>query len=281
MTYMPGPVHDSVDVRFHLDAETWRDGHDGLSLALNSGCSSGAHNAVQSDYRLWPNPKYRDRNGNDKDRAQKDLPHTRLYWEIEYDHQKVVELSEHGAKLMRRSDYTRFFIGATISKPDDIDALYDAAVVLWGKDDSTNEISVLEAVSFGAKDLSDEMKEAYSQTRQARLPAVGVDGWRRPENAGALPVERLTPTPEEWLLRIPAKGILYKVMTGKRNQDGERKYFWDTLAENEVGDMVIDLLRMTYGISFQNETGDSTDEEDEVSWKKEPELCRHTFGKTM
>jgi hypothetical protein len=268
MTYMPGPIDGSVDVRFHLDAEKWRDGHDGLSLALNSGCSSGAHNAVQPDYRLWPNPKYRDKNGNDEDRAHKGLPHTRLYWEIEYNHRKVVALSEHGAKLMRRSDYTRFFIGATISEPDDVDAAYEAAIVLWGKDDSTNEISVLEAVSFGTKDLSDETKEAYSKSQRARLPAVGVDEWRRPENAGALPVERPTPTPEEWLLRIPSKGILYKVMTGKRNQDGDRTYFWDTLAENEIGDMVVDLLRMSYGINLQSVpigTGDSTDEENEDS----------------
>ena len=58
---------------------------------------------------------------------------------------------------MNRSPYTRLFLGAIISEPDE-DSSYEAGIVLWGKDEQDDTISVFDAVSFGTKDLSDETK---------------------------------------------------------------------------------------------------------------------------
>lgn len=170
MTYMPGPAHGGVDAYFIGEAQSWRKSCAAVETVLDSGCSSGAHNAVQPDHRFFPYKKYRDKNGNDKDRAQHNLPHTRMYWEIEYNHRKFGELRQHGATLMRRTPYTRLFLGATISKPDTGDDKYEAAIVLWGKADGADTISVLDAVSFGTRDLSDATKAEYSKIRQDRLP---------------------------------------------------------------------------------------------------------------
>lgn len=266
MTYMPGPIHGTVDVKFHGDAESWLSAQTAVTKFLNTGCSSGAHNAVQPDHRIFPFKKYRDRNGNDVDKAHKTLPHTRMYWEVEYDHRNIVELRQHGAKLMRRTPYTRLFLGVTISKPDDADlSLYEAAIILWGKDNADDTISVLEAVSFGTRDLCEETKYSFSTDRQDRLPAVGRDQWRRPENAGANPVAFLSPPPQQWLLQVPFTGLLYKVMTGKRNQHGDREYLLDTLSEGEVSDMAVDLLAMSYRIYMTADAamGDSSEEENE------------------
>ena len=241
MTYMPGPTHGGVDAKFIHMAENWIHGSHALESVLGTGFSSGASNAVQPDHRIFPFKKYRDRNGNDTDRAHKDLPNTRMYWEVEYDHRDVVGLRQHGAKLMNRSPYTRLFLGATISKADEVDSSYEAAIVLWGKDNADDTISVLDAVSFGTRDISEETKQEWSEHRANRLPVVGIEQWRRPADADAALVKLVSPTPEEWLLRVPFTGLLYKVVSGKRNADGDYEYLLDTLGD-DLNDMEVDLL---------------------------------------
>ena len=255
MTYMPGPTHGGVDAKFIHMAENWINKNPAIETVLGTGCSSGASNAVQPDHRIFPFKKYRDRNGNDIDRAHKDLPHTRMYWEVEYDHRDVVGLRQHGAYLMKRSPYTRLFLGATVSKPDEVDSSYEAAIVLWGKDDNNDTISVLDAVSFGTKDLSEQTKQDWSEHRANRLPAVGINQWRRPARAGATPVELVSPTPEQWLLKVPCNGLLYKVMTGKKNANGDYQYIVDTLGD-DLNDMDVDLLRMSYTIYMKTSAGE-------------------------
>jgi hypothetical protein len=266
VTYMPGPAHGGVDAYFIGEAQSWRTSCAAVETVLDSGCSSGAHNAVQPDHRFFPYRKYRDKNGNDKDKAHHGLPHTRMYWEIEYDHRKIGELRQHGANLMRRTPYTRLFLGATISKPDPgDDDKYEAAIVLWGKadDGAAATISVLDAVSFGTRGLSDATKAEYSKIRQDRLPEVGADAWRRPDNADETPVVLASPTtPGQWLLHVPFTRLLYKVMTGKRKPDEDRtyEYLLDTLCEGEVKDLVVDLLRMSYSVYMKTNAAVRDDE---------------------
>jgi hypothetical protein len=155
---------------------------------------------------------------------------------------------------MGRTEYTRFFVGATISKPDPNDRSFEAAMVLWGKNES-NEVSVLQAVSFGTKNLSDETKKQYKtqySVNQA-LPAVQDTAWRRPPDAGVLPEMMPDPTPAAWLLCIPASGLLYKVMIRQPAQEGQQEdrwaYFLDTLGDDVVvKDMEIDLMEMALAI---------------------------------
>jgi len=255
ITYMPGPVHGAIDAVFHGDAQNWRKtAHRALRSIIATGCSSGAHNAVQPDFRVMPNPNNKDRNGNDVDRAHKDVPHTRLYWEIECDHRKIVDLRRHGAFLMGRTEHARFFVGATISKPDPNDRSFEAAMVLWGKNES-NEVSVLQAVSFGTKDLSDETKKQCKTQHSVNqaLPAVQDAAWRGPPDAGALPEMMPDPTPAAWLLCVPTSGLLYKVMIRQPAQEGQQEdrwaYFLDTLGDNVVvKDVEIDLMEMALAI---------------------------------
>lgn len=262
MTYMAGPIHGGVDAEFIGNAQAWKKQYPAIKRAMASGCSSGAYNAVQPDYRIFPYKKFRDRNGNDVDRAHDGLPHSRMYWEVECDHRDVVGLREHGAKLMNRSKYTRLFLGASISKPDKGDSSYEAAIVLWGKDITNDTITVRDAVSFGTRDLSDEAKQSWREHRANRLPAV-VD-WRRPANADATPEEVVSPTPVEWLLKVPFAGLLLNVMTGKRNSNGEHEYFLDAL--DGLEDIEIDLLELSFTIwnkSPAGEEGQSSDNEEE------------------
>ena len=61
------------------------------------------------------------------------------------------------------------------------------------------------------------------------------------------------PTPVAWLLRIPASGLLYKVMIQQAAQEGEEEgrwaYFLDTLGDDVVvKDMEIDLMEMALAI---------------------------------
>lgn len=255
MTYMPGPTHGGVDAKLIHMAENWINKNSAIETVLGTGCSSGASNAVQPDHRIFPFKKYRDRNGNDIDRAHRDLPHTRMYWEVEYDRRDVVGLRQRGANLMKRSPYTRLFLGATVSQSDEVDSSYEAAIALWGKDSANDTISVLDAVSFGTKDLFEETKQDWSEHRANRLPAVGINQWRRPAHAGVTPVELVSPTPEQWLLKVPFTGLLYRVMTGKKNADADYQYIVDTLSD-DLNDMDVDLLRMSYTIYTKTAAGE-------------------------
>ena len=142
---------------------------------------------------------------------------------------------------MNRSSYTRLFLGAFISKPDRVDSSYEAAIVLWGKDNESDSIAVLDAVSIGTKDLSVETKELWKRQRASCLPGVDGGDWRRPASAGATPVKLVSPTPEEWLVRVPYAGLLYKVTVGKGAADGNYKYLLDNV-DHDLSDMEIDLL---------------------------------------
>lgn len=52
----------------------------------------------------------------------------------------------------------------------------------------------------------------------------------------------VSPAPEELFLRVSFTGLLYKVMTWKRNQHGAHEYLLDTLGEVGVGDMTVSIF---------------------------------------
>ena len=81
--------------------------------------------------------------------------------------------------------YTQLFLGATVSKPDAEDSSYEAAIVLWAKDeDEDDTIKVLDVVSFGIKHLSEEVKNHWSEYCASQLLAVGLNRWQQLAAAG-------------------------------------------------------------------------------------------------
>jgi hypothetical protein len=242
MTYMPGPVHGAVVVTFREQVGSWRYAQTATANMLYRGCSSGGYSSggyssVQPDHRILPFRRYRDKNGNDVDTAHKGLPHTRFYLEVEYDHRNIVQLRQHGVELMGSTPYARLFLRVTTSKSnnDDPSSSYEAAIVLWGKSDANDTISVLDAVSFGTLDLSERSRRLYSEIRQDSLPAVETSRWRRPGNAWHMPVVLTSPTPQEWLQHVPFTGLLYKV-SGTISANGADEYLLSTLAPGMVSD---------------------------------------------
>ena len=115
--------------------------------------------------------------------------------------------------------------------------------MLWGKvTQGSDEVTVVEAVSFGTKDLSDDHKNEFSTNRHDRLVGVRPDQWRRPLLNGD-PHSVPATTPADWILAVPFEPLLYRVTTEKQN-DGTRPYLVDVLQEGEAGDMMINVRRL-------------------------------------
>ena len=101
---------------------------------------------------------------------------------------------------------------------------YDAALVLWKRDDDNDEIEVHSAISFGTIALTDAHREEYAENRPGMLPGVGMDAWNHLESKG-----------EAREMVIPKAGFLYKVYqnpvsrsyndTSKVDADPQQDYF--------------------------------------------------------
>lgn len=246
VTYITGPYHGAVDGCFQDDFGAWKRSDHALS-GLSSGVSSGGKTHSQPDRRIFPRKSRRDIHGNDVDRSNKHLPYTRLIWEIEYGDRDPIELRQHGKKMMG-SVYNRLFLGAKFSAFD-ADGRFEAAIVLWGKPDGHDNgdtISVIDAVSFGTKNLSDDTKTEFCEHRADRLIGVREDQWFRPTSAGETPPLNLPEvTPEQWMLRIPYRGLLYKMGAAEKDDDGQFQYLLDVLGDDGViRDVPINLLIM-------------------------------------
>jgi hypothetical protein len=131
LTYMPGPEHGSVDGSFADDFGAWRRRYPVLLKYFVSGQSSGGYGHHQPDKRLFPKKKFRDRQGRDIDRGNKDQPYSRFLWEVEYENKDPAELRQRG-KVYMRCKYTRLFLAAKFYAPDG-NGEFEASIVLWGK----------------------------------------------------------------------------------------------------------------------------------------------------
>ena len=204
----------TVHTTFGLEneAEAWLqdelDANRGLSDYLTGGLSSGGRldnrfNGFEPDHRLFPRTKYRDFNGNDSDGSNKGNPYSRFVWAIEAGNRDPIEIRQR-EKLYTKNDYTRLFLAAKFYAP--LDGTYEAAIVLWGKPDgSNNNTTVMDAVCFGTSDLSDEHKNDFLQQQVHRLIGVQHNQWRRPQNGDR----------ESWTVRVPFIGIGYKIAKKK------------------------------------------------------------------
>jgi hypothetical protein len=208
LTYMPGQVHGAANYFVVGTIGHWKMSNAVLKEVLGGGLSSGSCGTFQPDMRIFPNKRHKDRNGPDRDNANNGAPYTRLYWEVEHGNRDPVAIRQRG-KLYMKSAYTRLFLACKIFEVSE--TRLRAGIVLWGKPDPTSqEISVLAAVSFGTEDLTDDEKELFEEARRNRLVGVGTGEWRRPANTELDPEAE---TPDDMKLSIPYQGILYKVTT--------------------------------------------------------------------
>uniref|UniRef100_A0A7S1GG53 Uncharacterized protein n=1 Tax=Cyclophora tenuis TaxID=216820 RepID=A0A7S1GG53_CYCTE len=99
-----------------------------------------------------------------------------------------------------------------------------------------NDVAVVDAVSFGTRDLSNNHKNEFHAERRDRLFGVMPNQWRRPQA-----VEN--PDDAAWTLAVPFQGMVYRVMTEERD-DGTRPYLVDVLEDSELGDLTVDLRTM-------------------------------------
>lgn len=219
-----------------------------------SGQRLGGYRLHQPDKRLFSKKKFRGRNGRDVDKGNKNLPYSRFHWEVEYDNRDPVELHQRG-KVYMKCKYTRLFLGAKFYAPDG-NGEFEASIVLWRKiTPNSDVITVVEAVSFGTKDLSDDHKSEFFASRHDRLVGVRPDQWRRPH-----PVENPDDgTPAAWMLTVPFQGMVYKVTT-ERQTDGTRPYLADQLEDGELGDLTIDLRIMLTQYSATLDLGSDDDD---------------------
>ena len=241
LTYMPGPEHGAINGAFANAFGAWIYRYPAMENYFLSGQSSGGYGYHQPDKRLFPRKQFRDRQGRDVDKGNKGLPYSRFYWEVEYDNRDPVELRQRGMVYMK-CKYTRLFLGAKFYAPEE-SGEFESAIVLWGKiTQGSDKVTVVEAVSFGTKDLSDDHKNEFFTNRHDRLVGVRPDQWRRPLLKGH-PQRVPATTPADWMLTVPFQAFLYKVTTEKRD-DGTRPYLSDVLEEGEVGDLTINLRSM-------------------------------------
>lgn len=135
VTYMPGPIHCTVDAKFHANtmlflcssSEGWRRALTTVTKFLNK----------QRPQRRSAGPSF------SLSRSSGTRMAMTLTWLtnscptlgcIGNILSNIVELRQYGDNLMRRTAYRRLFLGVSISKPNDVDPyLYEEAIVLWGQ----------------------------------------------------------------------------------------------------------------------------------------------------
>lgn len=248
ITYMPGKQHGAADFCFATkDVGRWIGTND-LDDVLNGGLSSGDHNKPQPDCRFFPFDELRD-GDQDNDPDNGDEAYSRLLWEVEYKNRNPIHMLRNGKRLMK-SEYNRLYLAAKFYEPDSKDGKIEAAIVLWGRNND-DSIEVMEAVSFGTKDLSEKHKEQFAgEEEKDCLVGVREDEWRRPN---VFPPNYPKPSDpfgsdaerEQFLLNIPVKEILYKIRVGETNGV---VYFTDTPSIENVTELKIDLRRLLHSV---------------------------------
>lgn len=220
-----------------------------------TGQSSGGCGHFQPDRSIYPRKKFRDPAGRDIDERKNGLAYSRLVWEVECKNGDPVEIRQRGKRHLR-NNCTRLFLAANCCEPDENnDHKCEAAVVLWGKvTPSSNDISVVDAVSFRSIDLSDDHKNDFLEHRRDRLLGVSLDQWRQcPANESVAPASST--------ITIPHSGALCKV-TKEPQVGGNRPHLLDGIEDGEIEDLTIDLPCLRQ--QFENALDDDDDEEDEV-----------------
>jgi hypothetical protein len=130
-------------------------------------------------------------------------------------------------------EYTRLFLAAKFYAPLD-DGTYEAATILWEKSDGGNETTVMDAVSFGTRDLSVDHKKEFLQHRAGRVVGVQLAQWRRPQDDRAA----------DWTIRVPFRGIGYKIAKKKRKRTQTIGYVLDEIEDGAVEDLNVNLQEM-------------------------------------
>lgn len=210
ITCMPGVIHGSV-LGYLSDCL-------GEYLRKNKlqyhvvKCHSGG-GTYQPDIRIFPvrpdpTPPAED---NDQDY---DRPYSRLVVEFEFGNRNGSALRQVGHAALS-SDYASLFLGIKVWKKSKT-GVFGAAAVLWGRDPDTGVDTLLQAVDFGTKALSQATMDAWNTPGPAMLPPVG-EHWTRPLPINCVkgyvpphPGKDPLPSPPEWLLVLPARQILYR-----------------------------------------------------------------------
>ena len=224
ITYLAGNVHGSVLTELSGQLVIWFHDNRGLKERLSKALNAGPPNGSQPDIRVYPEKRYTKRPPDD-DPDNSSRPFSRLIVEIEWMNRDPVELRQKGysyfyPKSPRDPDYepnndannfcggfrhVRMFLGCSLfgnstdlGKMDENDLEYEAALVLWKRNEDNDEIRVNNAIDFGTKQLSAAHKQQYEGDGQGRLP--GVTNWTRREKDG-----------RSRTMVIPKKGFLYEV----------------------------------------------------------------------
>jgi hypothetical protein len=225
ITYMPGPEHGAADAYVNRRISVWWEGSPVLEKILNGGLSSGSYRNPQPDSRIFPGKKYKNHIGNDDvDKRNGNVPYSRLIWEVEWKNRSPLDIRRNG-KVLMKSPYNRLYLAAKIYGVDDNDGKMEAAIVLWGREEGNGDgIKVMQAVSFGTKDLSQENKDDFAKNdSNCLVVSLLMHGYGLQFSRKIiLTLMRPDETPEELMLNIPVEGILYKVSYKTAEMDQAR-----------------------------------------------------------
>jgi hypothetical protein len=232
ITYMRGLEHGVADAYVNRKISCWWLGSPVLEKVLNGGLSSGGY-GNPPDSRIFPKTKYKNHIENDDvDKRNGNAPYSRFIWEVEWKNRSPLDIRRNG-KVHMKSLYNRLYLAAKIYGVDDDDGKMEAAIVLWGREEGNgDDIKVMQAVSFGTKDLSQENKEDFAKHESHCLVGVHTDAWIRPTD---LPQDYpdTDETPQELMLNIPFEGILYKISYKTATMDKPR-YLTEVVGESKV-----------------------------------------------
>ncbi len=237
LTYMRSTEHGQIDCELLGQHAVWSYSTGTMRKYLVGSLRSGRpvnrrYRGFEPDFRIYPKYGYEDPLGADLDGDLMGHPYSRFIWEMEYENRDPVKIRDRG-QLYMRPEYTRLFLAGKFYAPS-ADDKYKAAMVLWGKLNDSNDTIVMDAVSFGTEDLSEDNKNEFFEPRANRL--VGVDRWRRPQDEDD----------PNWNITVPFRGFLYKVPKYKKK--GKRTdttvYVLDEIDEGTEVDFIVDLREM-------------------------------------
>jgi hypothetical protein len=97
--------------------------------------------------------------------------------EVEYKNRNPTDMRKNGHRLMK-SPYNSLYLAAKIYGPDLVDGKTEAAILLWGRtgtgggNNDDDNIKVIEAVSFGTKDLSEISRRNTIMSSPSPVPRL-------------------------------------------------------------------------------------------------------------
>jgi hypothetical protein len=108
-------VHGAVGGFVSESIGHWKMSNTVLKQVLDGGLSSENYGTFQPDIRIYPNKRYRDNKGPDKDKKNNNVPHTRLYWEVEHGNRDPVAIRQRGKRYMNE-----LFVHEIVSRLQDL-----------------------------------------------------------------------------------------------------------------------------------------------------------------